>query len=234
MCGIAGIFHRDLEASADAGQLQRMVAVLRHRGPDDEALYVDRPVGLAVRRLEIVDPSGGQQPLFNEDRSVAVVFNGEIYNFRDLRRDLEANGHRFRTQSDTEVIVHAYEQYGHECVGHLRGMFAFAVWDGRRKELFVARDRFGIKPLYYAWDGRKFLFGSEIKAILQDTTVRREIDALALDDFFTFNYIPPPRSIFSGIRKLRPAHTLYVSSSGGLPPFPRADGNDCPLERTSS
>jgi asparagine synthase (glutamine-hydrolysing) len=236
MCGIAGIFHRDREASVDAGQLQRMVAVLRHRGPDDEALYVDGPVGLAVRRLEIVDPLGGKQPLFNEDGSVAVVFNGEIYNFRDLRRDLEANGHRFRTQSDTEVIVHAYEQYGHECVGHLRGMFAFAVWDGGRKELFVARDRFGIKPLYYAWDGRTFLFGSEIKAILQDASVRREIDALALDDFFTFNYIPAPRSIFSSIRKLRPAHTLCVSSSGltereywdlAFEPDESADEEDC-------
>ncbi len=214
MCGIAGIFHSDCGTRADADLLQRMVSVLRHRGPDDEGLYIHGAVGLGARRLKIIDLTGGRQPVFNEDRSIAVVFNGAIYNFRDLRRDLVAHGHRFETQSDTEVLVHAYEEYGEECVHQLRGMFAFAIWDGTRRELFLARDRMGIKPLYYFWDGRKFLFGSEIKAILQDAAVRRDIDPLALDDFFTFNYIPAPKSIFRGIRKLLPAHTLRVSASG--------------------
>jgi asparagine synthase (glutamine-hydrolysing) len=194
--------------------VQRMVTVLRHRGPDDEALYVHGPIGLGARRLRIIDHAGGAQPLFNEDHTIAAVFNGEIYNFRDLRRTLVAQGHRFATQSDTEVIVHAYEQYGTQCVEHLRGMFAFAVWDDTRRSLFVARDRLGIKPLYYAWDGRTFLFGSELKAILQHPTMRRDIDPAALDDYFTFNYIPAPKSIFAAIRKLRPAHTLLVSAAG--------------------
>ena len=214
MCGIAGIFHGDWGSMADALQLQRMVSVLRHRGPDEEAVYADGPIGLGVRRLRVIDVAGGKQPMFNEDRSVALVFNGEIYNFLDLRRDLLAKGHRFATLSDTEVIVHAYEEYGEACVDRLRGMFAFALWDSRRRELFLARDRMGIKPLYYFWDGHKFLFGSEIKAILQDPAVRRDVDPLALDDYFTFNYIPAPKSIFRCIRKLLPAHTLRVSASG--------------------
>ena len=214
MCGIAGIFQSDSGARADAAQLQRMVSVLRHRGPDDEGLYVHGAVGLGARRLKIIDLAGGRQPLFNEDRTMAVVFNGEIYNFRDLRNDLVATGHRFETQSDTEVILHAYEEYGEDCVQRLRGMFAFAIWNGVRRELFLARDRVGIKPLYFFWDGRKFLFASEIKAILQDPAVRRDIDPCALDDYFTFNYIPASKSIFRAIRKLMPAHTLRVSASG--------------------
>src|SRR5262245_11527693 len=214
MCGIAGILHTDLETPVRPELVQRMAAPLRHRGPDDDGSYVRGPIGLAVHRLEIVDPVGEAQPLFNEDRTVAAVFNGEIYNFRELRRTLEAQGHRFATGADTEVIVHAYEQYGTDCVDHLRGMFAFALWDERRRSLFLARDRFGIKPLYYAWDGRVFLFGSELKAILQHTSIRRDIDPAALDEYFTFNYIPAPRSIFAAIRKLRPAHTLLVSAAG--------------------
>ena len=214
MCGIAGIFHADPETPVRSELVQRMVAVLRHRGPDDEGSYVRGPIGLAVRRLEIVDPAGGAQPLCNEDGSVVAAFNGEIYNFRELQRTLVAQGHRFATDTDTEVIVHAYEEYGTTCVDHLRGMFAFAVWDERRRSLFLARDCFGIKPLYYAWDGRVFLFGSELKGILQHGSIRRDIDPVALDDYFTFNYIPAPRSIFSAIRKLRPAHCLLVSTAG--------------------
>src|SRR5262249_28018245 len=214
MCGIPGIFHSERSARVDPALLRRLVTVLRHRGPDDEGLYVDGAAGVGARRLKIIDLGGGGQPLFNEDGSLALVFNGEIYNFRDLRHDLIAKGHRFASQSDSEVIVHAYEQYGADCVDHLRGMFAFAIWDRAQRALFLARDRVGIKPLYYAWDGRTFLFASEIKAILQDPEVRRDIDPVAVDDYLTFTYIPAPRTIFRSIRKLPPAHTLRVSASG--------------------
>ncbi|MEO8601771.1 MAG: asparagine synthase (glutamine-hydrolyzing) [bacterium] len=214
MCGITGIFHTDLTTRADAQLVRRMTAVLHHRGPDDAGDYVRGPVGLASRRLAIIDRTGGAQPLFNEDRSLVLVFNGEIYNFRDLRRRLESSGHRFTTRSDSEVIVHAYEQFGTRCVEHLRGMFAFALWDEPRRSLFLARDRFGIKPLYYAWDGRTLHFASEMKALLCDAAIDRRIDPTALDDYFSFSFIPAPKSIFRAIRKLRPAHTLQVSAAG--------------------
>jgi len=214
MCGIAGILHADRTTRADAHLLRRMAAQLQHRGPDGEGCYVNGPIGLASRRLAIIDRAGGAQPQRNEDGSVVLVFNGEIYNFRELRRTLESFGHRFRTHSDTEVIVHAYEQFGTCCVEHLRGMFAFALWDARRQALLLARDRFGIKPLYYAWDGRTLRFASELKALLCDTAVDRGIDATALDDYFSFSFIPAPKSIFRAIRKLRPAHTLQVSAAG--------------------
>ncbi len=212
MCGIAGIFYTDLTTVSHAGYLQRMTSVLFHRGPDEGAVYVDGPVGLGHRRLSIIDVAGGRQPIFNEDQTALIIFNGEIYNFRQLRQALERKGHRFETHSDTEAILHAYEEYGEACVRHLRGMFAFAIWDRRKQQLFLARDRVGIKPLYYYWDGRKFLFASELKAILQDPTVSREVDPRALDDYLTYLYIPGPRTIFQGIRKLRPGHTLTVSS----------------------
>src|SRR5262249_25088031 len=172
------------------------------------------PVGLGHRRLSIIDLEGGRQPIFNQDRTKAIVFNGEIYNFKPLREALSKKGHHFETQSDTEVILHAYEEYGEHCVHHLRGMFAFAIWDGRQRQLFLARDRVGIKPLYYYWDGQKFLFASEIKAILQDPSVARTIDPLALDDYLTYLYIPAPKTIFTGIRKIRPGHTLTISAEG--------------------
>jgi asparagine synthase (glutamine-hydrolysing) len=214
MCGIAGIFHPGLSEVACGDQLQRMTSVLFHRGPDEGSSYVDGPIGLGHRRLKIIDLAGGRQPIFNEDGTKAIVFNGEIYNFQALRNTLHKAGHRFQTRSDTEVILHAYEEYGEGCVHHLRGMFAFAIWDGRKRELFLARDRVGIKPLYYYWDCRTFLFASEIKAILQDPTVRREIDPCALDDYLTYLYIPAPKTIFRGIKKLLPGHTLTVSAQG--------------------
>ena len=214
MCGIAGIFLADGSRLADRRQLERMVSVLSHRGPDEESLHLRGPIGLGSRRLSVIDLAGGSQPIFSEDRSKAVVFNGEIYDFRELRRELQGRGHHFRTLSDTEVIVHAYEEYGRECVHHLRGMFALAIWDDTRQELFLARDRLGIKPLYYAWDGWTFLFASELKAILQVPTVRRDLDPCALDDYLTYNYIPAPKTIFRDIRKLLPGHTLSVTSAG--------------------
>jgi asparagine synthase (glutamine-hydrolysing) len=212
MCGIAGIFYTDSSEIISEALLWRMTSVLHHRGPDEGSVYVDGPVGLGHRRLRVIDLEGGGQPIFNEDRSMAIVFNGEIYNFHELRKDLLRRGHRFETQSDTEVIIHAYEEYGGECVHYLRGMFAFAIWDGKKRELFLARDRMGIKPLFYYWDGRKFMFGSEIKAILEDPAVKREINLIALDDYLTYQYIPSPNTIFKGIRKLRPGHTLSVSN----------------------
>lgn len=213
MCGIAGLFHADGGAEASAELVRRMGGVLRHRGPDAAGVHVRGPVGLAVQRLAIVDPAGGGQPMVNDDGSVAVAFNGEIYNFRDLRAVLRTHGYRFATDCDTEVVLRAYEHYGPRCVEHFRGMFAFAVWDASRRRLFLARDRFGIKPLYYAWDGRTFHFGSELKAILE-AGVSTELDVAALDDYFTFTYIPAPRTIFTAVRKLPPGCTLSVSASG--------------------
>ena len=213
MCGIAGLFHADGGTQASADVVQRMAGVLRHRGPDSAGFHVDGPVGLAAQRLAIVDPARGAQPMVNDDGTVAVVCNGEIYNFRDLRTVLRAHGYRFATDCDTEVVLRAYEHYGPECVEHFRGMFAFAAWDARRRQLFLARDRLGIKPLYYAWDGRTFHFGSELKALLA-AGVPTALDAMALDDFLTFTYIPAPRTIFTAVRQLPPAHTLTVSASG--------------------
>jgi len=191
-----------------------MAGTLRHRGPDDGTVHVDGPVGLGFRRLSIIDVAGGAQPIFSEDRSKAVIFNGELYNFRPLTEHLKQRGHRFQTHSDTEAIVHSYEEYGPDCVRHLRGMFAFAIWDAAKQELFLARDRVGIKPLYYRWDGSTFSFASEIKALLADPSARREIDPLALDDYLTYLYVPAPRTIFKGIRKLEPGHTLTVTRAG--------------------
>ncbi|MFN8644364.1 MAG: asparagine synthetase B [Candidatus Binatia bacterium] len=183
--------------------------------PDAAGAYARGPVGLAVRRLAIVDPAGGAQPMVDEAAGVAVAFNGEIYNFRALRALLRTHGHRFATDCDTEVVLRAYQHYGHQCVEHLRGMFAFAVWDAPRRQLLLARDRFGIKPLYYAWDGRTLVFGSELKALLE-AGVSTALEATALDDFFTFNYIPAPRTIYRAVRKLPPAHTVSVTASGAV------------------
>jgi asparagine synthase (glutamine-hydrolysing) len=214
MCGIAGVFHVDPAAVVLPSNVERMTAVLRHRGPDEGSVYVDGAVALGHRRLSIIDVAGGQQPIFNEDGTKAIVFNGEIYNYAVLRDRLMARGHRFATRSDTEVILHAYEEYGEDCVQHLRGMFAFAIWDAPQRRLFLARDRLGIKPLYYRWDGRTLLFASELKAILRHPGVPRTIDPVALDDYLTYLYIPAPKTIFQGIRKLPPGHTLTASRDG--------------------
>jgi asparagine synthase (glutamine-hydrolysing) len=214
MCGIAGIFYPKLTGTPSMGQLRRMTSTLSHRGPDADGFYIKGPIGLGHRRLSIIDLAGGQQPIFNADNTKSIVFNGEIYNFKVLREDLAKQGHVFKTQSDTEVILQAYEEYGDTCVHHLRGMFAFAIWDETAKRLFLARDRVGIKPLYYYWDGKIFLFASELKALLQHPIVEREIDLLALDDYLTYLYIPAPKTIFKGIRKLLPGHTLSVSERG--------------------
>ena len=210
MCGIAGILDTRTGA-ADPAILRRMCDRLAHRGPDAEGFHVRGPAGLGHRRLSIIDLSGGRQPLANEDGTVWVAFNGEVYNFQELRGPLEARGHKFATHSDTEVIVHAYEEYGERCVEHFRGMFAFAVWDETRRRLFVARDRLGKKPLFYTWADGQFLFASELQGLLQHPGVKRDVDPIALDDFLTYGYIPAPKTIFRSVFKLPPAHRLTVT-----------------------
>jgi asparagine synthase (glutamine-hydrolysing) len=214
MCGIAGFVERQGEASlpstdSRAELLDRMCRVIRHRGPDDQGTMVRGGAALGMRRLSIIDLAGGHQPISGCDPSVTVVFNGEIYNYRELQRALEARGHRFHTHSDTEAIVHAYEEHGAGCVEHLRGMFGFAIWDERDRTLFLARDRVGKKPLYYTVTPRGTLvFGSELKSLLEHTEVSRELDVEALDAYLTFGYVPDPLSIFRGIHKLPPGHHL--------------------------
>jgi asparagine synthase (glutamine-hydrolysing) len=210
MCGIAGVVFHDRARAVDPGELKRMCDAIVHRGPDDEGFFLDGHVGLGVRRLSIIDLVTGHQPIGSEDGRVWVVFNGEIYNYRELRRELEARGHTFRTGSDTEVIVHAYEEDGEDCVKRFNGMFAFALWDRRDRRLIIARDRLGVKPLYYFLDDHRLVFGSELKAILEHRDVPRSIDREALDGFLTFEYVPAPLSIFEGIRKLPPGHLLCL------------------------
>lgn len=192
----------------DLDDLERMNGRLVHRGPDEEGLYVDGRVGLAMRRLRVIDLAGGSQPIENEDATARIVFNGEIYNYPALRESLLARGHRFRTNTDTETILHLYEDHGARCVDHLNGMFAFAVHDTKDDSVLLARDRLGIKPLYYAETPSGLVFGSEIKAILAHPDVSRDLDPLALDEYLTFKFIPAPRTIYRAIRKLPPAHTL--------------------------
>ncbi len=207
MCGIAGILSLDGRPVA-AEDVQSMCSTIVHRGPDDSGFFVRDDVGLGMRRLSIIDLHSGHQPLSNEDGSVWVVFNGEIYNFQELRKELSGRGHRLATRTDTEVIVHLYEEYGANLVDHLRGMFAFALWDGRRKRLLLGRDRLGIKPLYYAELGGRLVFASELKAILQSPAVDRELDCAAVNHLFTNLTTPSSQSIVRGIRKLEPAHVL--------------------------
>ncbi len=215
MCGIAGFIERNTESdSLDGHQersalLDRMCRVIRHRGPDDQGTMVLGGVALGMRRLSIIDLAGGHQPINGCDDQATVVFNGEIYNYRELQRELEARGHRFHTHSDTEAIVHAYEEYGAACVDHLRGMFAFALWDARARKLFIARDRVGKKPLYYTLTTRGTLvFGSELKSLLEHPEVTRETNPQALDSYLSFGYVVDPLTIFRGIHKLPPGHFL--------------------------
>lgn len=214
MCGIAGIFAAASSVSIDPEVVRAMARALEHRGPDDEGIHVDGPIGLGHRRLSIIGVATGHQPLFDEGRRFAIVFNGEIYNYLDLRRELESAGHRFRTESDTEVILEAYRAWGAASVERLRGMFAYAIWDSAERVLFLARDRVGIKPLYYSWDGSTCRFGSELKALLADPSLRVSLDPLALDEYLTYLYVPAPRSIYREIRKLPAGHTLTVSERG--------------------
>src|SRR3954467_3208413 len=203
MCGIAGIFESRSRREIERSLLERMGASLFHRGPDAGGLHLEPGLGLVHRRLSIIDLSTGQQPLYNEDGSVAVVFNGEIYNYQDLMRELSACGHAFRTRSDTKAIVHGWEEWGERCVTRFRGMFAFALWDRGRETLFLARDRLGVKPLYYAQlPGGTWLFGSELKALLEHPDLPREVDPLAVENYFAFGYVPEPRTIFRGVFKL--------------------------------
>jgi asparagine synthase (glutamine-hydrolysing) len=216
MCGIAGIVNLDPRETVDDTLLKRMRDVLRHRGPDGEGLWVDGPVGLGHRRLAIVDVAGGQQPMPNEDESCWIVYNGEIYNHAALRPGLEARGHRYRTRSDTETIVHLYEEEQERCVERLRGMFAFALWDRARKRLLLARDRLGIKPLYYAVTERELLFASEIKAILAAGTIRPVLNDAVLPEFLATRFVAGEETFFRGVRKLLPGRTLTWSASDGL------------------
>ncbi len=207
MCGIAG-FIDEMQSRQSAQQLiERMCVVIRHRGPDDQGTWVGDGAALGMRRLSIIDVAGGQQPIFNEDKSILIVFNGEIYNYRQLQKELRERGHHFRTQSDTEAIVHAYEEYGDDCVKHLRGMFTFALWDRKRRRLLAARDRFGKKPLNYYWDGQRLIFGSEIKSLLE-ADIPRAINYSALDEYLLYRYVPTPNTLFKNVMKLPAAHTL--------------------------
>ena len=229
MCGITGILALDSEGTIDRALLQRMTDRLSHRGPDGDGLHVEPGVGLGHRRLAIIDLSTGQQPLANEDDSVWVTFNGEIYNFAGLREELEAAGHRFRTHSDTEVIVHAWEEWGEACVERFNGMFAFAVWDRNQRALFIARDRLGIKPLHWAiTPQRELVFASELKALLVHPGVSRELDDTAVADFLALGYVPDPRTIFASVHKLAPGHVLRVEV--GRVPTPRRYWDATPTE----
>ncbi|HEX5759848.1 MAG TPA: asparagine synthase (glutamine-hydrolyzing) [Thermoanaerobaculia bacterium] len=209
MCGICGEWSC---TGADGGALERMSASLAHRGPDDQGSVMLGEVALASRRLSIIDVAGGRQPIANETGDVWVVCNGEIYNHRELQRDLERRGHVFKTRSDTEVVLHLYEERGERLVEQLRGMFAFAVWDGRRRRLLLARDRFGQKPLFYRFDGERFLFASEIKGILAALPHAPDLDLQALDEYLTLRFVPSPRTMFAGVRKLPPAHLLVLEA----------------------
>lgn len=215
MCGIAGFINFGGHDQAEArARLKRMTDTLVHRGPDDEGFYVDDKVALGHRRLSIIDLASGHQPMSTADQKLQIVFNGEVYNYPELKKELESKGHRFRTQSDTETILYAYREWGEQCVERLNGMFAFAIWDKDQQHLFLARDRVGKKPLYYHWDGEMFSFASELKAMRATNLCPSDIDFRALDCYFTFGYIPAPMTIYRNVHKLAAAHILTVKSSG--------------------
>src|SRR5256886_9742117 len=235
MCAIVGIVKLDPRERVEEVRLRRMRDILRHRGPDGAGLWVEGPVGLGHRRLAIVDVAGGHQPMANEDQTVWIVFNGEIYNHAKLRPELEARGHRYRTRSDTETILHLYEEEGESCTERLQGMFAFAIWDRARGRLLLARDRLGIKPLYFACTDRELLFASEVKAILAAGSIRPEFNEAILPEFLATRFVAGKETFFRGIRKLLPGRTLSWSLAEGfcerrywrLPIGP--DGTETPL-----
>jgi asparagine synthase (glutamine-hydrolysing) len=241
MCGIAGILKFDPRERVDEQRLRRMRDVLLHRGPDDQGLVIAGPVGLGHRRLSIIDLAGGRQPMANPDRSLWITYNGELYNFRELRSDLELRGFRFATQSDTEVVLRAYEAFGEECVERLRGMFAFAIWDQKRNKIFLARDRLGIKPLYYAVADGELLFASEIKAILAAGSVKPAFNKAILPEFMATRFNAGAETFFTGIRKLLPGRTLSWSLDRGFqgrrywrPPLAEEDTGDTLAQRADA
>jgi asparagine synthase (glutamine-hydrolysing) len=214
MCGIGGLFYFDRNRVVDESVLANMRDAIDHRGPDDRGLYRKQNVGFAFNRLSIIDLIGGHQPMPNRDGTAWIIFNGEIYNYVELRQELTSRGYRFRTRSDTESILHAWDHYGEECVNHLRGMFAFAIWDERKNVLFLARDRIGIKPLYYYLDDGMFAFASEIKSLLQVPGVAQELDTAALAEYLRHGYVLTPRTIFRHVHKVPPAHSVTVTPNG--------------------
>lgn len=216
MCGIAGVIEFGKDSRADGASLREMCQIMAHRGPDDQGTFVDGPVGIGMRRLSIVDLATGHQPISNEDETVWIVFNGEIYNHLELRGKLIERGHSYRTNSDTETIVHLYEEYGPDCVQHLRGMFAFAIWDKRKRALFIARDRLGIKPLYYHRTSDRLVFGSEIKVLLEHPGVHAQFRRQALPEFLAFGYLSDQETFYQGIDKLMPGHWMQVSERGDI------------------
>ncbi|MBI4712226.1 MAG: asparagine synthase (glutamine-hydrolyzing) [Planctomycetes bacterium] len=225
MCGICGRFNFN-GAPVDEGLIHRMCETIRHRGPDSEGIYVNPKsefrnpnspsVGLGIRRLSIIDLQTGDQPIHNENKSIWIVFNGEIYNFQELRQELARKGHHFYTKTDTEVIIHLYEDHGTDCLRYLCGMFAIAIWDGNKQQLFLARDRLGKKPLLYVHTGQYLIFASELNAILENPEIKRELDRNAIDYYLTYSYIPAPMTIFNGIHKLPPANFLLADSKGSV------------------
>jgi asparagine synthase (glutamine-hydrolysing) len=214
MCGICGIHEYDRREPFPEELIRAMNNTIMHRGPDDEGIYTGAGVSFGFRRLSIIDVAGGHQPISNEDGCLWVMLNGEIYNYPELRKNLEIRGHRFSTRSDTETIVHLYEEYGEKCFEHLRGMFAIALWDSRNRQLLLARDRLGKKPLYYFADHQRIVFGSELKALLASGVTNQEVDPAALSDYFSFGYIPAPKTIYRSVRKLLPGHYLVASRDG--------------------
>jgi len=212
MCGIAGICHIDGPDCVSQDAIEGMIGVLGHRGPDETGVYLDDHVGLGHARLSIIDLSSGVQPIHNEDKSMWIVYNGEVFNYVELKQALEQKGHRFYTTSDTEVVLHLYEEDGPDCLAQLNGQFAMAIWDAKKKELFLARDRFGIRPLYYTIADNTMVFGSEIKSIFMNENVIREIDPVAMDQIFTFWTTLTPRTVFKDIYELAPGHYLKISN----------------------
>jgi asparagine synthase (glutamine-hydrolysing) len=210
MCGICGVVNLVHEKEVDPTIVKKMCDSITHRGPDDEGFWVEKNVGIGMRRLSIIDLSTGKQPIANEDETVWIVFNGEIFNHLSIKAELEQRGHLFKTKTDTEAIVHAYEEYGEQCVHKLNGMFAFAIWDKTKNSLFVARDRLGVKPLYYFFNHDRFVFGSELKCILEAGEIPRRVDLQALDNFLTFEYIPAPLTIFQDVKKLPAGYSLTL------------------------
>ena len=214
MCGITGIYYFDQQQNVDFSQLRKMTDIINHRGPDDEGHYIDKNVGLGHRRLSIIDLSpDGHQPMCNEDKSIWIIFNGEFYNYQDYKYEIISRGHHIYSRSDTEYLLHLYEDYGFDMVHKINGMFAFVIWDSKKQILFAARDRLGVKPFHYYVDDEKFLWGSEIKSILQHEKVDKTIDFLALSDYFSFMSIPAPKTIYKKIRKLEPGHRLVIEKN---------------------